>query len=67
MQDEELIRTITTIVKDFGLWVFFAWLFFRERDAHNETIRHRIDDLREQAGYKSNFASKAPKTDNDVN
>jgi len=54
MSEQELIQTFTSIIRDFGLWAIFAWLYIRERDAHNETIRHRIDDLREQAGYKSN-------------
>ena len=54
MNEQELINMLSSVVRDFGMWAIFAWLYIREKQAHNETIRHRIDDLREQAGYKSN-------------
>lgn len=54
MNEQETIQMLSTIVRDIGMWAIFAWLYIREKQAHNETIKHRIDDLREQAGYKSN-------------
>lgn len=55
MTEQELLQSISTLMRDFGMWAIFAWLYVREKQAHNETIRHRIEDLREQAGYKSNW------------
>ena len=60
MSEQDLINTLSSVFRDFGMWAIFAWLYVREKQAHNETIRHRIDDLREQAGYKSNRIQPTP-------
>lgn len=60
MNEQETIQMLSTAFRDIGMWAIFAWLYIREKQAHNETIRHRIADLREQAGYKSNRLPLSP-------
>jgi len=54
MTDIEILELVRSAIMDFGISVLLAYLYIAEKKAHNETIRHRIEDLREQAGYKSN-------------
>jgi len=64
MNEKEFINMVSSILREFGLWAIFAWLYIQEKKAHNATKRHYIEDLREQAGYKSNRLIKSPQDQN---
>lgn len=52
MNDLDPLLQLTNIVQDVGIWFIFAWLFVKEREAHNITRERHMDDLREISGIK---------------
>ena len=48
----EDFAVIIDLLREFGLWIVFAWLYSTERKAHNETRHAYFEDLRDLAGVK---------------
>ena len=47
------INAIINLIREFGLWLVFAWLFVKEREAHSLTRTAHFEDLRDMAGLKT--------------
>lgn len=41
------------LIREFGFWIVFAWLYIQEKKAHLETRAAYFDDLRDLAGVRS--------------
>jgi len=54
----EEFAMIIDVVREFGLWMVFAWLFVQERRAHDATRHAYFEDLRDLAGVKPQLAKK---------
>ncbi len=52
MTEVDPLLQITALVRDFGIWAVFLYLFLNERTAHNATRDSHMEDLREIAGMK---------------
>jgi len=48
----EDVSVVIDLIREFGLWVVFAWLYSTERKTHNETRHAYFEDLRDLAGVK---------------
>jgi len=51
----EDLTVIVDLIREFGLWLVFAWLFVNERKSHDSTRMSYFEDLRDIAGVKPNL------------
>lgn len=52
----EDFASLIALLREFGLWLIFAWLFINERRAHDETRFKYFEDLRDLAGINTKLA-----------
>lgn len=55
MVETDTINQLTSLIKDFGIWIVFAWLYIQEKKAHQVTRDQYREDLREIANLRSNL------------
>lgn len=46
---------VIDLLREFGLWLVFAWLFVNERKSHDATRMSYFEDLRDLAGVKQSL------------
>lgn len=49
------LTQIIDMVQNFGIWIIFAWLYIKEKEAHQHTREQYREDLREIANLRQNI------------
>ena len=49
---------LVDLIREFGLWLVFAYLYTSEKKAHNETRSAYFEDLRDIAGVRPQLRPK---------
>lgn len=58
------LQLIIDMFQNVGMWAVFAWLYYQEKQQHNETRKAYFDDLRELAGVKPQLRQNPQNTQN---